>query len=338
MKPIYDAWLIQIEITNDCLNKCSHCTRGIRHIKNPIYLDLDHIEKALCSLKDWKKGVGCFGGEPTLHPQFPEICELYKKHFPKHQCGLWTSGGDNFRKYYPLIRDTFGIINYNDHKNPSLHHPLMIASEEIIPDSILRDKLIDNCWLQLHWSPIITAKGGFFCEVAATYDFIFSGPGGYPLELGWWRKDPSQFQDQRDMYCRYCSIPLPFKPFRDDFKYDLVSPGNAERLKQAHSPQSEKNMLLIVDEELTSSEIPSISEIRNNKQSKKYSPLDPPHFWVRTPIKAWFWKKAKYKYIKHGCRAFATDTSKFLASKFFDSLRWLFCRHKIEHPIDQDTL
>jgi len=88
MKPISDMWLIQIEVTNTCTHKCSHCTRACSHIKKPFMGGLDYIEKALRSMEGWNRGVGCMGGEPTLHPKFPEICELYRKYFPRDRCGL----------------------------------------------------------------------------------------------------------------------------------------------------------------------------------------------------------------------------------------------------------
>ena len=30
-----------------------------------------------------------------------------------------------------------------------------------------------------------------FCEVAASLDYLFDGPGGYSLEKGWWKHQKS---------------------------------------------------------------------------------------------------------------------------------------------------
>jgi len=49
MKPIYDSWLIQIEITNACNIGCANCTRCVGHHRKIYFMDLDFIEKAIDS-------------------------------------------------------------------------------------------------------------------------------------------------------------------------------------------------------------------------------------------------------------------------------------------------
>ena len=100
MKPIYDAWLIQIEVTNACNIGCANCTRLVGHHRKTYFMDLDFIEKAIDSLKGFKGGIGIMGGEPTLHPQFEEICKLLQRKRVTHKCALWTSGykWDEYKK------------------------------------------------------------------------------------------------------------------------------------------------------------------------------------------------------------------------------------------------
>jgi len=246
MKPLYEAWLIQVEITNACHLRCAHCSRGVRHIANPFFMEPAFVEKALRSLDGWPHGVGCMGGEPTLHPSFREICEIYQKYVPRNRAGLWTSGGPKYKKYEDLIMETFGILLYNDHSEVGKHQPLMIAIEECVPDEQLRKELINNCWLQRLWSPAITPKGGFFCEVAAVFDFLFDGPGGYDLDTRWWFKKSTEFQDQVERYCKYCSIAVPFPHVRTDNETDYISPGNLHRLKEANSPWVKKGKIIEV--------------------------------------------------------------------------------------------
>jgi hypothetical protein len=223
-------------------------------------MSLKTVEAALQSLIYWPKGVGCMGGEPTLHPRFEDICKLYQQYVPRHRAGLWTSGGPKYKRYEKLIRETFRILLYNDHSEVGKHQPLMVASEECIADKDLREELIDNCWLQDKWSPCITPKGAFFCEVAAVFDFLFDGPGGYPLDNGWWKKTPEQFQDQRDEYCRYCSIAVPYPAIPNDIEVDYVSPENYRRLEEAKSPWVAKKKVQIIEDSLGRKDVVSVLE------------------------------------------------------------------------------
>ena len=159
MRPLRDAWSILIEITNACRLRCAQCTAGVPHVRRPNFMSLEQLELALRSLEGWKKGVGCFGGEPTLHPQFPEVCALFGRYFPRRQLAFWTCGGPAYEQHRHLIDRTFGLVAYNDHQSPGFHQPLMIANEDVVPDPTTRQRLIENCWVPRHWSPLITHRG-----------------------------------------------------------------------------------------------------------------------------------------------------------------------------------
>lgn len=286
MKPIYKAWLIQIEITNACHLSCSHCTRAVSHVRKPYFATLDFVEKALISLEGWKRGVGCIGGEPTLHPEFPAICELYRKYFPKKQRGLFTAGGKRYEEHKSLIEETFGIIHYNDHQIGGVHQPMMVASKDVIPDEKLRNSLIDKCWLQTIWSPSITPKGAFFCEVAGTFDILFNGPGGYPIEPGWWKKSVAEFQDQRERYCTSCSMPLPMEKLSIDLPYEYVSISNAKKLQDAGSPLARDGRLRVIDEVYTAEDIERMKRRPNlNNRPYAHTVLQKQHHWFKTMSK-----------------------------------------------------
>ncbi len=259
MIPIYRMPVIHIEVTNACNLQCSSCTRFVGHHKKPFFMDLDTIAKAIDSLDGFSNTIGIMGGEPTIHPQFKEICLLLQKMIPnKKQRSLWTNGF-NWKKYESIIKETFDPDNiiYNDHTDKSTgeHQPLLIAAKDVIEDKELMWRLIGNCWVQWRWAASITPKGGFFCEVAAAQDHLFSGPGGYPIKKGWWNKNPNEFMDQMKRYCINCSAAIPMERKSAHYDYDLVSKSVAKKLKQMGSPKFLKGNYKLVDFKLTEKDI-----------------------------------------------------------------------------------
>ena len=197
-----------------------------------------------------------------MHPQFPEICEmLRKKVADKRRRQLWTNGY-KWKEYLPLIQETFDedMILYNDHrdKEVGVHQPLLLAAEELLDDRELMWRLIGNCWVQWRWAASITPKGGFFCEVAAAQDHLFNGPGGYPLEKGWWNKNPNEFVDQVKRYCTRCSAAVPMRGVSSHANYDLVTPGNAKLLEAASSPRYMRGRFKVVNTKLTEKDVEEV--------------------------------------------------------------------------------
>ena len=245
MRPIHENTVIQIELTNACHLSCRHCTRHVGHHRRPFFMELDLIRQAIESLEGFKGRIGLMGGEPTLHPQFEEACKIFQDMVPRRKREFWTAGF-KWGEKKEVIYETFDRdrINYNDHvAYDGKHTPLLVAIDEVVDDPELRQELIENCPFQTHWSASITPKGGFFCEIAASLDWLMDGPGGYPIEPGWWDKEPKDFQDQVDRYCGMCSgaIPLPAysdgRGGRDGPTVDAITPKNIERLKAQGSPK-----------------------------------------------------------------------------------------------------
>jgi hypothetical protein len=180
-------------------------------------MSLDAFRQALESLKEWPGQIGISGGEPTLHPQFKEICDIIHE-YPRpaaKQYQLFTATGPRYRQYRELCVGTFCCIHENPHNEDQqeicLHQPSLVAIGEVVKDKKLREQLIDDCWVQKTWAPGITSKGAFFCEIAGGMDVVLDGPGGYPVEPGWWKKTPEQFEDQRKRYCHKCGMALPIQ-------------------------------------------------------------------------------------------------------------------------------
>ncbi|KKS13651.1 MAG: Radical SAM superfamily enzyme [Candidatus Magasanikbacteria bacterium GW2011_GWA2_41_55] len=259
MIPIYRMPVIQIEVTNVCNLSCSNCTRFVGHHKKPFFMDLETVAKAIDSLEGYPHEIGIMGGEPTMHPQFKEICLLVQKMIPnRRQRALWTNGL-RWKEYEEIIKETFDAdkIIYNDHRDENVgeHQSLLLAATDIVDDKELMWRLIGNCWVQWRWAASITPKGGFFCEVAAAQDYLFDGPGGYPLEKDWWNKNPNEFMDQVKRYCPNCSAAIPMSGVDAHASHEMVSKSIAERLKQSESPKFLNGNYKLVDIKLTEADI-----------------------------------------------------------------------------------
>ena len=284
MRPIWENTVIHVDITNVCFLACAHCTRAVGHHRKPYFMELEMVRKAVASLQDFPGRTGIMGGEPCLHPQFREILSIVREMIPdRRKREFWTSGW-KWKEYKDDIYATFDrdMVTYNDHSQTTgRHQPLLVAIEEMVDDPDLRKELIDNCPFQARWSAAITPKGAFFCEIAASQDYLFDGPGGYPIEPGWWKKAQDQFQDQVDRYCGKCSGALPMQTLSDNQggryspSIDVVSPGNMERLLKAGSIRAQKGNVVVRTEKFTREEIEEHKKTWKPRQFRDFEAWNP---------------------------------------------------------------
>lgn len=251
MRPLIDMDTIQIEITNQCHNRCSNCTRLCGHHPKPYFMDFDYFKKAVDSMVEYPKMTGVMGGEPLLHPEFEKMCEYIGSKIPKEKLGLWTCFPKGKEHYREIIAKTFGNIFLNDQtREDILHGPILVASEEIEEiDEDERWRLIDNCWVQNYWSASINPHGAFFCEIAASLSMLFDDCKpiqAWDIERNWWKKIPKDFKEQMEKYCVKCGAAMPLKKrFSVDGKDD-ISFGMLKQLEKI-SPKLKKGDYEISD-------------------------------------------------------------------------------------------
>ena len=87
---------------------------------------------------------------------------------------------------------------------------------------------------------------------------LFDGPGGYPIEKGWWNKTAEQFADQVKRYCPMCSAAIPMHRPSSHNDIDLVSKSNAMRLEKVQSPKYLKDKVKVLDMRLTEDDIEKV--------------------------------------------------------------------------------
>jgi len=272
MKSPADKDTIQIDITNACIFQCANCTRLCGHHKKPFFMDFGLFKKAVDSLDEYPFKVGIMGGEPTLHPDFEsfsryiaekrgcqggyDLARKPTKSFVSSRggnrvlnptkIGLWTSLGQKYYDHFETIQDVYEFQAINDHMNPGVHQALLITRKELGIDDEKWLELRDNCWVQNFWSASITPKGAFFCEVAATLDMLFDGPGGWPLEPGWWKRQPCDFKDQLH-WCEMCSAALDVPVIQGNSEIDILSPLMLKKLEDIGSPKLKRKKYIVVN-------------------------------------------------------------------------------------------
>ena len=69
--------------------------------------------------------IGVLGGEPTIHLEFQQICQILHKHISRDRTFLSTTT-KQYHDNIDLIEKVFGCINQNDHiTNPIKHTPFL---------------------------------------------------------------------------------------------------------------------------------------------------------------------------------------------------------------------
>ena len=272
MRSPREMMIIQIDITNACANSCSNCTRFCGHHTKPFFMDFETFKTAVNSLDDYKGCVGIIGGEPTLHPEFEKFADyigqrrlgkamtnsrkpildmvshmdIYLRDFIHGRNGLWNSLNNGYYKHFETINDNFETQCLNDHKNTCRHQALLMDRKDLgISDEEWIIKR-ENCWIQNTWSATITPKGAFFCEVAASLDMLFNGPGGWEVTNDWWKRDVKDFKDQLH-WCELCSgcLDVPQRlstDGRDDITISML-----KKLQDINSPKIKRGSYILWD-------------------------------------------------------------------------------------------
>ena len=238
-RPVYRGGVLQIWITNACDRSCFNCTQCSNLAGKPRFMTPDQFRLAASSLKDYFGVVGVFGGNPTLHPRFEDICRDLRAAIPWEQRGLWSNhpkgrgrtaaitfnpafsnlnvhqsqeAHDEFARDWPECRPYLKGLD-----SDSRHSPPFVAMKDVIPDEAERWRLIQGCDINKDWSAMICVfRGqlrGFFCELAASQAMLHQDEPDYPdtgvpITAGWWKQGQAAFAEQIKKHCHECGVPL----------------------------------------------------------------------------------------------------------------------------------
>src|SRR5579872_1945379 len=83
--------IIALDVTNRCDLQCSNCTRLLAQQRRKWDMTPENFRLALQSLKGYDGIIAMIGGNPCLHPRFPELCRIFAEETPQAQRGLWSN-------------------------------------------------------------------------------------------------------------------------------------------------------------------------------------------------------------------------------------------------------
>lgn len=237
---IWRKGVLQICIIRSCDKACFHCTQGSHLRGKPLAMTPGQFKRAIDSLEGYFGVVGIFGGNPALHPQFDEICEILRNSWvPMEQRGLWCN--KPFGKGW-VMRKTFNpaVSNLNvhldqaaydefaadwpeckkylkGHDTDSQHSTGWVAMQDVVEDESERWELISNCDINREWSAYISTFRGelraWFCEIAGAQARMHQDNPDYPdtgvaVVPGWWKASMHEFASQVRHHCHACGYPL----------------------------------------------------------------------------------------------------------------------------------
>src|SRR5579859_4242969 len=241
--------IIALDVTNRCDLQCSNCTRLLAQQRRKWDMTLDNFRVALQSMRGYPGIIAMIGGNPCLHPQFPDLCRIFVEEIGEpRQRGLWSN---NVFAHQEVIAKTFGVYNLNPHNDErgvksieklrklvdvkyhhgsSYHAPLLTAVRDVIPDEGAMWDAIANCDINRNWSASIVQNQGhlraYFCEVAASFDLARGEDHGHPVVEGWWRKAIEEFGSQIRHFCPGCGVPARLEGRLDSEDTDDYSVSN----------------------------------------------------------------------------------------------------------------
>ena len=252
MKSPAEMKIICIDITNRCNLGCSNCTRLLENQEGYWDMSLDNFRLATRSLSDFPGMIAVIGGNPCMHRQFEEICEILVEEIPeKEKRGLWSN---NVFKHTDLVVKVFGGFNLNPHgdkkgemslkevyrrtggignlyEGNSMHAPLLVAIKDLYGEEEMWNK-ISNCDINKNWSASIIQNNGnlraYFCEVAASFDLARKTDYGLEVKPGWWRENIFKYEDQIKHFCPGCGAAARLSPTRDNEETDVFSHSNSD--------------------------------------------------------------------------------------------------------------
>lgn len=202
---------IEIDITYVCNLRCEQCNRSCAQSPAADHMSVRQIgrflEESRANGVRWER-IRILGGEPTLHPQFPEIVDMILRHCREHSPDTAievVSNGFGSKVTGLLAQVPAGVHVVNTCKSPG--RQAEFDSFNVAPVDLPEYANVDfsnGCYIPEFCGMGLTPYGYYPCAVAGGIDRVFGFDAG--------RKTlPSPDDDMLEELHRFCRLCGHFK-------------------------------------------------------------------------------------------------------------------------------
>lgn len=235
---------VNILITNLCNLSCGGCCQGCGLLEKSKLWSIEpkELDDIINQLKPYRKVMGIFGGEPTVHPKYKEILEILYSH-PDIYFYVTTNGVikmEDTNNVHYAITDKDELIEKGIKFNPCLVAPvdlLKVENKDFYWERVQKTKCP---WTDSETCASYISKSGKFyiCGPGGAIDEDNGGKHGWTLDENPFDKTDEEIAAQgREMCykCGYCFTNEENKKFGLEQKINapsLVSISNLNRFKK----------------------------------------------------------------------------------------------------------
>jgi hypothetical protein len=198
--------LIELDLTYACNLKCISCNRSCGLAPSDDRLNLEQIQRfireSISMNVSWKR-IRLLGGEPTMHPDLPEIVaelDTYaRRHCPDAVIELVTNGfGSNVEEILGKIGKDVRVVNTMKTSKTNMFLAFNVAPMDL-PLYHLAD-FSSGCWVPEYCGINLSPYGYYCCGAGAGIDRVF----GFNIGKKSLPDQTSSLRDQMKVLCGYC--------------------------------------------------------------------------------------------------------------------------------------
>jgi hypothetical protein len=198
--------LIELDITYACNLKCYSCNRSCGLAPSDDHLSLEQVRRFIRESIDmnirWKR-IRLLGGEPTMHPQLPELIKeltsFKAKYCPEALIEVVTNGvGGGCSEIMARLGKDVKVVNTSKISKTNTFLGFNVAPRD---QSLYRFADYScGCWVPEFCGINLSPYGYYCCGAGAGIDRVFGfniGRKSLPVSA-------DSLRDQMDVLCRYC--------------------------------------------------------------------------------------------------------------------------------------